>query len=487
MVAFAGCGERSNGTCDETLTCGGDAEGGGVEAQAEGGADAVPADCDPAAEPKDAPKCVVSDFGVFVDATGGADSNPGTRESPVKSLGAALGKLGGKSRVYVCEGTYAEKIDLTAAVSIYGGFACSGWSYSGTKAQFAAQTAGDYALRVKGIAGPITLADLEVTAAPGATGNPSSIAAFISESPAVVLRRLRLVAKEGVQGAAGADATTGISAPVDLNGNNPEAGAAGKGGDLKICTCSSGGTSKGARGGDTTGVNNNGSNGETAMASPSPATSDGSGQTSITCQMAGLPPRPGSNAPAAKGAPSPASVGTVSVDGWKPTVGVAGDNGIPGQGGGGAGGNPSGGSPGGGGGGACGGCGGTGGGGGGAGGSSLALLLFNAPVKIVATELVAATAGNGGNGKAGAAGQIGGAGGARVGSCSGGGGGSGGTGGAGNGGAGGLSVGVLYKGTKPTLDGTTITSGAFGTKGTGGMPGVNDGIDGTKADSLEAP
>ena len=60
-----------------------------------------------------------------------------------------------------------------------------------------------------------------------------------------------------------------------------------------------------------------------------------------------------------------------------------------------------------------------------------------------------------------------------------------GDGGAGAGGAGGVSVGVLYKGSQPTLDQTTVTTGALGPKGAGGKPGTNDGIDGQKADALE--
>ena len=85
---FGDCASPTNG------------EGGSDAPIGEGGADVVqpPAGCDPAADPKDAPKCVASDFGVFVDATSGADANPGTRESPVKSIAAALGKLGNKNR-----------------------------------------------------------------------------------------------------------------------------------------------------------------------------------------------------------------------------------------------------------------------------------------------------------------------------------------------------------------------------------------------------
>ncbi|AKU94738.1 hypothetical protein AKJ09_01402 [Labilithrix luteola] len=49
----------------------------------------APAGCDPTVEPKNSPKCVVNDYGVFVDGTTGNDSNAGTKESPVKTIGAA--------------------------------------------------------------------------------------------------------------------------------------------------------------------------------------------------------------------------------------------------------------------------------------------------------------------------------------------------------------------------------------------------------------
>lgn len=49
----------------------------------------APLGCDASADAKDAPKCVVSEFGVFVDASGGSDTNPGTQESPMETLTAA--------------------------------------------------------------------------------------------------------------------------------------------------------------------------------------------------------------------------------------------------------------------------------------------------------------------------------------------------------------------------------------------------------------
>jgi hypothetical protein len=270
-----------------------------------------------------------------------------------------------------------------------------------------------------------------------------------------------------------------VPTPSDLNGNDPLAQAAGgNGGAAKSCTCSSGGSSKGGRGGDETGINNGGLAGETAMASPMPPTATGAGQTSIECQGAVIFPRAGSNAPAGDDAVSPVAAGDLTKDGWKPADGASGISGKPGQGGGGAGGNPGGANPGGGGSGACGGCGGTGGGGGIAGGSSIALLAFNAPVKLENSTLAAANAGGGGTGKTGGGPQVGGAGGLRSGSCSGASGGTGGAGGAGAGGSGGISAGILHKNGAPITDSSTetaMTIGTAGPAGAGGIPQTNDG------------
>ena len=54
--------------------------------------------------------CDVGVDGLFVDASPGNDSKVGTQASPMKSIPGALGKLGGKPRVYVCDGTYPEHV-----------------------------------------------------------------------------------------------------------------------------------------------------------------------------------------------------------------------------------------------------------------------------------------------------------------------------------------------------------------------------------------
>ena len=98
--------------CHGAIECGLEPDG-GFEGGPDARPDVVPSGCDPAAAPKDAPACVANSFAVFVDGTAGADTNEGTKESPLKSIGVALTKLGSRSRVYVCEGTYAESVEIT--------------------------------------------------------------------------------------------------------------------------------------------------------------------------------------------------------------------------------------------------------------------------------------------------------------------------------------------------------------------------------------
>ena len=178
LLVAAGCPSSVPALCDNGAC---ESADGGADVT-DSGADVVqpPPGCDPAADPKDAPKCVVSDFGVFVDATG-SDGNPGTKDAPVKTIGGALGKLGAKARVYVCEGTYAEHVKLTSAVSIYGGFACGTWTYSGNKPKVAPTDAG-YALQVLNVTSASTVADLAFTSISGTDASPSSIAAIVTKT-----------------------------------------------------------------------------------------------------------------------------------------------------------------------------------------------------------------------------------------------------------------------------------------------------------------
>jgi hypothetical protein len=442
-----------------------------------GGQDSAPPGCDPTKDPKDSPKCVDDSFGVFVSASAANDTGDGTKAHPVQKIATALGKANAtKSRVYICEGTYAEHVAITSAVSLYAGFSCADWSYTGTKAKVSPTDAG-YALSVANVASAVAIEDLAFTSLPGTAAAPSSITAFVSGSPSVTLRRALLTAGAGFKGKDASGAVTGTPTPADLNGN---VGVGNAEGAAKSCTCSSGGTSKGAKGGTGGAAPTGGDNGETAIAPPSPPTATGAGGTVIDCTNGTASAKPGSAAPAAASASSPATVGTLDTAGWTPTAGATAPSGIPGQGGGGGGGQ----TVGAGGGGGCGGCGGGGGAGGAGGGASIALVAVSAPVNLVACQLASANAGSGGIGTAGAAGQNGGLHGTSVSACNGGNGGNGGAGGAGAGGSGGVSIGVLYKGATPVLDTPTqgaITTGTLGTAGAGGIAGTNDGKSGVAA------
>src|SRR6185503_5893816 len=136
-------------------TDGGSGDGPGIDA---------PANCDLSKDPKDSPACVDDSVGVFVDATSGKDSNAGTKEAPVKTIGAALAKIGSFTRVYVCEGSYAEDLLLDSShdgVSLFGGWKCSDWSYSGGKPVVGAT---QLAAKLDALTKSVTISDIEFAA-----------------------------------------------------------------------------------------------------------------------------------------------------------------------------------------------------------------------------------------------------------------------------------------------------------------------------------
>lgn len=440
----------------------------------------IPEGCDADAEPKDAPKCVVNEFGVFVDGASGNDSGAGTKEAPFKTIGGALAKLAGRQRIYVCEGTYAEKVKVTSAVSIYGGWGCGAWTYTGAKAKVAPADSG-YALHVENVAAPVVFSDLELIAKDGVGAGASSIAVFLSKASKVGFKRDSVTAGNGQAGTDGASPAdfAPASAPAGNDGASPGNGEAKPN---PACNTSIGG--KGGRTGEPNGIG-----GVVAIAPPFPGTtySGAGGNFTLNNCNGGSSGDNGSFGTAGPAGVGATSFGMIDAAGWKGSDGTAGGEGGDGQGGGGGarlngGGVGGSGGP--------GGCGGSGGPGGTAGGSSIALVSFDSAVTLDASALVAANGGRGGNGATGQKAQQGGNEGSRnVGgeACSGGLGGHGGSGGGGGGGAGGLSAGIAFKGTPPLLDGTPAstldthavvtvgTAGAAGTKGNGGVPAKADG------------
>ena len=434
--------------------------------------------CDPSQPPHDE-ACVIDErYGVFVApaGSGGSDATGnGTRAKPYASIGHAVVNLGGKSRVYVCDATYAESVTLSGPASLFGGLECptgdAGWAYLGSGAQVSAPP-NAVPLRVAVPSGPVDVEDMRFVAANASAqddaGNgASSIAAIVTASPNVTFRRCVFAAGSGESGGPGTDGASAPNYPpgqvLAPAGSDQDGGAGGAGGSV---TCADGHKSSGGSGGNS--GPGGGGGGVTGTAVP-PATpvgvQDGLGGTGGTLAC-GVGAHPGANGAAGSAGTLPASLGAFSAAGWTPSPGGAGQNGDPGQGGGGGGGLVTLGGTGGG----AGGCGGAGGTGGGGGGASIALVCADSSVVLDGCTLTSATAGSGGRGGNGQPGQGGGAG--FFGVCSGAFGGNGAGGSAGAGGAGGISTCILYRGTLPSqLEGTTCVPGAAGAPGPSGIGG----------------
>jgi hypothetical protein len=454
---------------------GGSAEASGDVAAAADTGTADTTSCDPSKTPSEDPCAVDEAFAIFVSPMG-SDTNPGTRTMPVATIGRALSAAKAASkRVYVCAGTYAEKVTVGSAldgVSLYGGLDCSSWAYSAGNTVTVAPPSVGFALELDGLTAGVTIEDVTFVAqnANPAHAGESSIAAFANSAQNVVLRRVGLVAGTGTDGAAGASAGASAdggtnnwfgTAPSypELNGHDAADGGPGA---STACRCADGTSSTGGQGGGgaasqmpAAGLPNYGD--DAGAGTP--------GSNSAQCARGGAGLN-GLDAPMG-GADMPSALrGSSSSNGWSAAAGTAGSNGKPGQGGGGGGDGVAG--IGGGGGGACGGCGGAGGKPGMGGGSSIALLSFNSNVSLSDCTLTAHAAGRGGaggNGEPGQGGSFVGGNGA-AGGCPGGGGGAGGGGNGAQGGPGGISAGIVFSGNAPIFNGATAAATAAS------LPGV---------------
>jgi hypothetical protein len=410
--------------------------------------------------------------------------------------------MAGKSRIYLCNGVYAEQVSITTAVSVYGGLLCAPgaasrvWSYVGQSAQVTAPPAA-YALFVTGVQqGSVTIEDVSFTAIDATGPGTSSIAALIASS-SVRLERVALSAAHGANGAPGADGARNpnYTGAAPTGGSQVSAGTTGSGsfnvaggaGALNHCTLfgmSAGGDGGLGCGGDggTSGLGSPGS--ATPPAPVTMAGRDGLPRGTILPDAGGAPTLsddPGADGVAGEGGAAAATqdYGSLSAGGWVPRPGGAGSPGDPGQGGAGAT-DPLYGQCGtssqsvGGGGGGAGGCGGAGGMGGGGGGGSIALASVASNVTLTACSLNTAAGSTGGAGGAGQDGQGGAQGGdtsfpSAHASGAFGGNGAGGSGGAG--GTGGISVGVLASGSTIVMDDATTQKARLGPPGAGGAAG----------------
>jgi hypothetical protein len=473
-----------------------------------------PPACDRTTDPAASPCMAVDGTAIFVAPTGNDGAATGTRAAPFGSVTRALAAaLLAQKPVFACAGDYAEQLEVGGpqdGATIFGGFDCATWLYTGTRARLV-PTAQGPALHVHDLALGFELRDFEVVApdasAPGGTSN----AALVSSSQKVRFVRVALRAGKGAAGAAGMTGADGSSQEIgtlqapgfadsanfpncqDSSGGDYTCSYGGNGG---VRQCVGGVSTFGGNGGgaldlDYGWVQGEGSAGilfgtqqQQGTDGPGGTSNDRCPQQAAVACTAGGPGGPGSVGAAALGA---LGTGMLDSTGWSGLTGATGGAGTPGHGGGGGGAaseascfryssgycdcsNVDGG-----GGGTAGGCGGGGGIGGGPGGSSIALISSASMITLVDCTLTASDAGAGGTGGPGGTGQKGAAspGSGYVGyanmGCSGGLGGDGGVGGPGGGGQGGHSLGVAFIGSAPVLMGTTVTFGAAGKGGQAGL------------------
>jgi len=492
-----GLDDDCNGETDEglgTLTCGLGICHHTVPACSQG----LPQVCDPfeGAESEDLPdpEGVDSDcdgldgtvsLSVFVSATSGDDSNPGTMEAPKKTIAAGLdaAKQQGKRDVIVSEADYVEMVALADGVGLHGGYrAAEGWrrypdSLSTVLGEVVAMTAKD-------IASPTRVSQMRFVAKSATAAGQHSIAAFVvSCSGSLRFERCEFRAgsggpgQPGTNGSAGADGASG-----GPGGNGCENDTWPCGSCASPAPGTGGGSACGKTGG-TGGKPGYGDGGGSAGGNGCCTSPGGAGGAANTPGGNGANGANGGDGANGYGGTAFFALDASGILTQPGGDGTPGGDGQGGGGGGGGGGHPQlcadyGGAGGGGGGGGCGGGPGTGGG---AGGFSVAVAAWNSSAVFDHCSFVSSDGGNGGAGGSGGKGGNGGPGAAGGASHEGSGpggkggnGGKGGDGGDGGGGPGGSSFGVLCGGAaKPSIAMATFQIGNAGHGGAGGESGAD--------------
>lgn len=457
--------------------------------------------------PSDNSEVIRTECAFFVGGPAASDANDGSEIAPFASLAAAVNAAKTvKARVYLC-GAVAERVDVLAGISIFGGFDCTGteWTFDATMRATITPSAPaqdapfQSSIRISG-AGKTTIEDVDIQAADASYPGGSSIAVIVNEAT-VAFARSTLKSGNGQDGSVGTTPAdnNGPSTSTDpsiagndgtdacMGGASGNLGGAGK--PNPLCSESSGG--KGGTGHDLVGAES----GESGLPSSAASGIGGTGEDAVACK-AGSGGANGKNGPSAMGA---TGAGSISPTGYAGVAGSTGTAGMVGQGGGGGGGakgrtNCYGAS---GGGGGAGGCAGAGGLGGQAGGASIGLVSINGRVTFAMVDIVVGSAGNGGHGGDGQLGATGGSGGlggagakdpmATDYACDGGKGGRGGNGGMGGGGCGGHALGIAYTGqTTPDTSSVNISTGTAGVGGIGADASGN-GCNGVKGPSQGFP
>ncbi|WP_437576868.1 hypothetical protein [Sorangium sp. So ce887] len=460
----------------------------------------------------------LDECGVFVSASSGNDSNPGTKGAPVKTLQHAIGLAAhgrghgeeATRRVYACGGEFAETITLPSGVDLWGGRLCDGgdWSYGGSFGGPDHPTIiappGGIPLRVLGLEGTALAQDDTASVIAGvrivatdasAPDGRSSIAVILSTGARAIVQDSVIVAGNGKGGEPGGDAPSYRSTDGVVGNNGANACTADiVTGALPVVTvCGDGIESTGGYGGDGgLDVGRDGTPGQPEPAEISERDGHAGLGADLTRCSEGGDGADGADAGRAGGAFGP---GFLSDDGWIGVRGEDGKKGGVGHGGGGGGGSksrgemvacptsrPQSGAAGGSGG--SGGCGGKGGAGGGYGGASIGIVaLEGTDLTVANTDVFTGDGGQGGVGGTGQPGGLGWSGGNGGGApdarmwtgCPGGWGGNGGRGGDAGGGLGGASVGIAYVVPNFAIRaGTTMVIGDAGTGGAAGNAGPED-------------
>lgn len=471
----------------------------------------------------------IATAGIYVDPADGADTSPGTRESPVKTIKRALELLRGDAgagitALYLAKGTYdEEQLTLDRPVSLYGAYGGATNKWRRGSEYTTHLDGGTIGLTVSGLGqdSNVHLEWLTITSANATAPGAPSIALRVIGTSDLRLHHTTLAAGLGAPGLQGANGDAGTNGPDGGPGTSGSGTIEGEAGAAPPHLCGeanySGGNGKlgGVRAAGATGdpgqppTAGGGAGGDGGVRGERVA----AGTTAYSCEAGhGDEGQLGAPGTAGEAGPGGSGIGEVRGGTWVSPSQGPGGAGTPGTAGAGGGGGGSGGgclegdpgnsqsaAGGGSGAGGAGGCGGQEGLGGGPGGASIALLLIDSSVQLGQVTLstlgggpggVGGEGGNGGRGGAGGPGgdggviesgaryqtkpylSYGGKGGA------GGQGGMGGSGGPGGGGAGGSSVGVWCSdGGVQAMDPSAITQ-MLRDAGKGGTSSGNPGADG---------
>ena len=157
---------------------------------------------------------------IFVSASTGADSNPGTINAPMRTIGGALlaARLYSPMRpVYVANGTYGEQLVIPGGASIYGGYSVPGWARSNVQATV--NSPRPLGAIVIGAAQPVLVDRLFVSGNVGTPVGKHSVGMEVRDCAATVrLNRCTVRAQGGAAGATGPDGGPGTPGGAGGNG-----------------------------------------------------------------------------------------------------------------------------------------------------------------------------------------------------------------------------------------------------------------------------